>query len=203
MSLGAEALSDAELVAIHLGTGRQGEEVLTLARSLLAEWDGVIGLSRADVDELSRTSGVGPAKACRLVAAFTLADRVTPHEGAIVQSSEDVAVIASSRIGRARTEQVLLILLDGRHQVRRVTTVASGGATGSLVPVREVLSLALRHDAAAIALAHNHPSGSVDPSAEDVAVTHRLRQACDEIGLRFLDHVVVAGDHWRSVTASR
>lgn len=203
MALGAVALSDAELVAIHLGTGRHGEGVLTLARSLLTEWGGVGGLARADVDELSRTSGVGAAKACRLVAAFALADRVTQHEGVIVRSSEDLAGIAASRLGRARTEQVLLIVLDGMNRVRRVTTVASGGATGSLVPVREVLSVALRHDAVAIALAHNHPGGSVDPSAEDVAVTERLRRACDEVGVRFLDHVIVAGDQWCSVTASR
>ncbi|MDN5760210.1 MAG: DNA repair protein, partial [Tomitella sp.] len=182
---------------------RQGEGVLTLARSLLTEWGGVGGLARADVDELSRTPGVGAAKACRLVAAFALSDRVTQHEGVIVRSSEDLAEIAASRIGRARTEQVLLIVLDGSNRVRRLVTVASGGATGSLVPVREVLSVALRHDAVAIALAHNHPGGAVAPSAEDVAVTERLRRACDEVGVRFLDHVIVAGDQWCSVTASR
>lgn len=203
MSLGAGALSDAELVAIHLGTGRQGEGVLALARALLSEWDGVGGLARADVDELSRTPGVGPAKACRLVAAFTLADRVSPHEGVTVATSADIAKIAASRIGRARTEQVLLILMDGSNRVRRVTTIASGSATGSLVPVRDLLSSALRHDAVVLALAHNHPGGSVEPSADDVSVTERLRRACDEVGVRFLDHVVVAGNQWRSVTASR
>lgn len=202
-ALGSSALSDAELVAIHLGTGRPGEGVLALARSVLMEWGGVGGLARAEVDELSRTPGVGPAKACRLVAAFALADRVTQHEGVVVRSSADVATIASAQVGRARTEQVLLFLLDGTNRLRRVTTVAGGSATGSLVPVREALSLALRHDAVAIALAHNHPGGSVEPSREDRAVTERLRRACDEVGVRFLDHVVVAGDQWRSVTASR
>lgn len=203
MALGAGALSDAELVAIHLGTGRQGEGVMALARSLLTDWGGVGGLARADVDELSRKPGVGSAKACRLVAAFALADRITPHENAAVATSADIATIAASRIGRARTERVLLVLLDGRNRVRRVETVASGGATSSLVPIREVLSTALRHDAVAIAVAHNHPGGGTEPSAEDVAVTQRLRQACSEVGLRFLDHVIVAGDQWCSVTASR
>ncbi len=203
MTLGPGALSDVELVAIHLGTGRRGEGVLALSRSLLAEWGGVGGLARADVDELSRTPGVGAAKACRLVAAFALADRVTPYEGVIVRSSGDVAEVAMRRIGRARSEEVLLFLLDGTNRVRRVSTVATGGATDSVVPVREVLSLALRHDAVALALAHNHPSGAVDPSSEDIAVTDRLRRGCAEVGLRFLDHVVVSGDQWRSVTASR
>lgn len=203
MALGAGALSDAELVAVHLGTGRQGEGVMALARSLLAEWGGVGGLARADVDELSRTPGVGPAKACRLVAAFALADRITSHEGAAVTTSADIATIAATRIGRARTERVLLVLLDGRNRVRRIETVASGGATSSLVPVREVLSIALRHDAVSVAVAHNHPGGGTEPSAEDVAVTRRLRLACGEVGLRFLDHVIIAGDEWCSVTASR
>ena len=203
MSLGPGALSDTELVAIHLGTGRQGEGVLTLARSLLTEWGGGGGLARAEVGELARTPGVGAAKACRLVAAFELAERITPPEGVMVASSSDVAAIASSRIGRARTEQVLLFLLTGTNRVRRVVTVASGGATGSSLPVREVLSIALRHDAAALALAHNHPSGDATPSAADFKATSRVRRACGEVGLRFLDHVVVAGDQWRSVSASR
>ncbi|CAN5547836.1 DNA repair protein RadC [soil metagenome] len=203
MSVGAGSLSDVELVALHLGTGRRGEGVLALSRSLLGDWGGVAGLARADVDELARTPGVGPAKACRLVAAFALADRVSLPDRPTVRTSADIAAVASPRIGRARTEQVLLILLDGGHRVCRILTVASGSATSSVVPVREVLSLALRHDAVAIAVAHNHPSGSVEPSAEDVKVTDRLEDASREVGLRFLDHVVVTGDQWRSVTASR
>lgn len=200
---GVAALSDAELVAIHLGTGRRGSGVLTIARSLLDEWGGVAGLARADVDELSKTPGVGVAKACRLVAAFALTDRIGPRAGQVVRTSADIAAVAIPRIGRARREEVLLLLLDGHHRVMRVIGVASGGATSSQVPVREVLSLALRHDAVAFALAHNHPSGSATPSAQDVAVTDRLSTAAGEVGLRFLDHVVVAGTAWRSVSASR
>lgn len=202
VSLGATALSDAEVVAIHLGTGRRGEGVLALAHNLLTEWGGVGGLARADVDELARTPGIGPAKACRLVAAFALADRITPPDGMIVRTSADIASIAIPRIGRARTEQVLAILLDGSHRACRVLTVANGGATSSVIPVREVLSLALRHDAVAIALAHNHPGGSALPSDDDRKVTERLRRGASEVGLRFLDHVVVADDKWRSVTAA-
>lgn len=204
VGLGAAALSDAELVAIQLGTGRSGEGVLALAQSLLTEWGGVAGLARADVDELARRSGVGVAKASRLVAAFALADRSASAEPrTVVRTSADIAAVAVPRIGRARTEQVLLLVLDGHHRVCRVLTVASGGATSSVVPVREILSLVLRHDGVAFALAHNHPSGNAKPSAEDVAVTERLRRAAEETGLRFLDHVIVAGTDWNSVTASR
>lgn len=204
MGLGASALSDAELVAVHLGSGSRGQTAVELASRLLFDFGGVDGLRRADVDELARHLGVGPAKACRLVAAFALADRIaTTVRRPQVQTSADVASVAVPRIGRARTEQVLLLVLDGSHRLTRVMTVATGGATSSMVPVREVLSLALRYDAVAIALAHNHPGGSAEPSGEDVAVTERVRRGAAEVGLRFLDHVIVAGDRWRSVTASR
>lgn len=203
VALGHAALSDAELVAIQLGTGRRGEGVLTLARALLDDWGGVSSLARADVDELTRTPGVGSAKACRLVAAFALASRVNATVGAPLRTSADLAAVAIPRIGHARTEQVLLVLLDGGHRVCRVLTVASGSATSSVVPVREVLSLALRHDAVALGLAHNHPGGSIEPSLADLDATHRVREGATAVGLRFLDHVVVAGDQWRSITASR
>lgn len=201
VALGHAALSDAELVAIQLGTGRRGEGVLALARALLADWGGVGGLAKVEVDELARTPGVGLAKASRLVSAFALSSRVAAPAVAPVRTSADLAAVAIPRIGRARTEHVLLVLLDGGHRVCRVLTVASGSATTSVVPVREVLSLALRHDAVALALAHNHPGGSVEPSAADVEATQRVQKGAAAVGLRFLDHVIVSGDRWRSVTA--
>ena len=84
----------------------------------------------------------------------------------------------------------------------RVLTVARGSATGCTVPVREVLSLVLRHDGVAFALAHNHPGGTLDPSREDVAVTTRIRSAARELGVRLLDHVIIASDTWRSLIAA-
>lgn len=202
VALGPGALSDVELVALHLGTGRQGQGVHGLARELLQQWGGVAGLARAQVDELARTPGVGVAKAARLVAAFALADRVGAPLGRVVSSSADIAAVARPLIGRARTEQVLLIVLDGGQRVCRVLTVATGGATSSTLPIRDVLALALRHDAVSIAVAHNHPGGSAEPSRTDIEVTGRLRSAADQVGLRLLDHVIVAGDTWRSVTAA-
>jgi DNA repair protein RadC len=94
-------------VAIHLGTGGRGENAIVLAQALLAEWGGVAGLARADVDELARFRGVGPAKAARLVAAFALADRVTERpEGRVLRTSGDVAAVVAPLIGRERVEQV-------------------------------------------------------------------------------------------------
>lgn len=199
---GSAALSDAELVAIHLGTGRRGEHVLTVARGLLETFGGVSGLARAGVDELARVPGVGHAKAARLVAAFALAERVGAAERPVVRTSADIAAIAQPRIGRERTEQVLLLVLDSAHRLRQVLPLASGGATSSDLPVRDALALTLRHDGVAMAVAHNHPGSSPVPSATDIEVTHRLRAAAQQVGVRFLDHVVVTADDWRSVTAA-
>lgn len=203
LALGAGALSDAELVAIHLGTGRQGEPVLQLARALIEEWGGVAGLARAGVDELARRPGVGPAKAARLVAAFGLAARIAPADLAVIHSSADIAAVAGPRIGRARTEEVVLLVLDGGHRVRHLLPLAKGGASGAPLPVREALALTLRHDGVALAVAHNHPGGDPTPTPADVEATQALAFAAAQVGLRFLDHVVVTTDDWRSVTAAR
>lgn len=120
----------------------------------------------------------------------------------MLRTSADTAAVAAPLIGWERVEQVVLLIADHQQRVSRVLTVARGSATGCTVPVREILSLVLRHDGVAFALAHNHPGGSLDPSREDVAVTARLRSAARELGLRLLDHVIVAGDTWRSVTAA-
>lgn len=201
--VGADALSDAELVAIQLGSGSTGENALALAQRLLAEFGGVSGLARAEVDELARHRGVGPAKACRLVSAFALAARTHGSVlGLPLRTSADIAAVAGPLIGRSRVEKVVLLVADSQHRLSRMLVVAQGGATSCSLPVREVLSLVLRHDGVAFGVAHNHPSGMPEPSPEDRRVTARLQVAANEIGVRLLDHVIIAGQDWRSVTAS-
>jgi len=190
-------------VAIQLGSGSTGESALALAQRLIAECGGVAGLARADPVELATHRGVGPAKAVRLVSAFALADRChEPSAGLPLRTSADIAAVARPLIGRARVETVVLVVADSQHRVCRVLTVAQGGATSSVVPVRDVVALALRHDGVAFAVAHNHPSGSVEPSPADLKVTERLRGAAETVGLHFLDHVIVSGDQWKGLTAS-
>lgn len=202
--VGPDALSDAELVAVQLGSGSRGESALALAQRLLAEFGGVSGLARAEVDELARHRGVGPAKACRLVSAFALAARTQGSVlGLPLRTSADIAAVAGPLIGRSRVEKVLLLVADSQHRLSRLLVVAQGGATGCSLPVREVLSLVLRHDGLAFAVAHNHPSGTPEASLGDRRVTARLQVAANEIGVRLLDHVIIAGQDWRSVTASR
>jgi DNA repair protein RadC len=204
IALGPVALTDAELVAIQLGSGSRGVSVLALAQSLLAEFGGVAGLSGALPEELSRHCGVGPAKATRLAASFALADRVEGdplHQ--TVRTSADIARVVSPMISRARTEQVVVVACDSQHRVCRIATVAHGGVDSSPFPVREILALVLRHDGVAFAVAHNHPGGTTEPSSQDRSATTELANAASAVGLRFLDHLIVAGDNWASVTPSR
>lgn len=201
---GPRVLSDAELVAILVGSGRVGGNAVDVATGLLAEWRGLSGLARATPAEVVRTAGVGPATACRISAAIELASRLgAPRAGEQLGSSAAIAAVAQPVIGRERTERLLVLVADSGQRLIRVEAVAVGQAVSCPVPVREVLALVLRYDGVSFAVAHNHPGGDPTPSAADISATKRLRDAAAGVGLRLLDHVVVTAQSWRSVTASR
>ena len=201
---GVQALSDAELVAILLGTGGPGHNAIALAQELLARCGGVAGLARWGVPELARLDAVGPAKASRLVAALALAGRLgSPDDLPRLTDSGTIAAMAQARLNGGRVERLLVLVADSGLRLRHLEEVAMGGASGCGLPVREVLSAVLRHDGVAFALAHNHPSGDPTPTNTDRAATARVADASGHVGLRFLDHVVVTDTTWRSVTASR
>lgn len=203
--LGAEALSEQELVALVLGSGRRGESVLVLSAELLAEFGGVAGLATARPEELRRRCGVGDARAAALVAAFQLG-RLAAHaseEVVVLRSPEDAAAIALRELAGLRRERVIVIVCDAGNRVRRVVTVADGALDRSSFPVREVLNAVLRHDGKAFAVAHNHPSGDPTPSKSDFAATVELRQGAGTVHLRLLDHIVVGADDWSSTTQRR
>lgn len=200
---GAGAMSDAELVALQLGSGRVGASALEIAYALLAEWGGMTGLSRARPEELVRTPGVGAAKAARLTAAFALAGRASGGSAQVARltSSGVIAAAARTLIGAARTERVLVLIADNGLRLRRCEVVASGSATACPVPVREIVSAVLRHGGVAFAVAHNHPAGDPTPSGADRRATEALRDAARATGLRFLDHIVLGADAWASAAA--
>lgn len=196
---GVATLSDAELVAVHLGSGHTKASALDVAHTLLAAWGGVRGLARARPEELARTPGVGPAKAARLAASFAIARRVGEQDDAArLVRPADIARVVGRLIGTSRTEQVAVLVADGGLRLRHAEIVAMGSATACPMPVREILATVLRRDGVAFAVAHNHPSGDPTPSAADRALTDALHNAAWTTGLRFLDRIVVAGDAWRS-----
>ncbi len=199
---GADALSDRELLAVLLRSGTRGTSALDLAAELLADYGTLGALAAARPEELASRKGVGQAKAAAILAAFKLAARA---EGvgarlSVLRRPEDVAAVARSELEGLRRERVVVLVCDTANQVRHVSTVSEGAADRSLVPVREILNAVLRHDGRAFALAHNHPSGNPEPSDDDRQVTEQLRNAARMVGLRFLGHVVIAGDRWQAVT---
>jgi len=163
---------------------------------LLSAVGGLAGLARASAAELASHPGIGRVGADRLVAAIELGRRVSsraPVEGLPFRSPEDVDRYLRPLVRDIEVERFHVFCLDARHRLKRCDVVSIGTLTASLVHPREVFRIAVREAAAAILLAHNHPSGDPTPSAEDAAVTRRLAEAGRLVGVRVLDHVIVAG----------
>ncbi len=198
-SLGAEALADAELVAILLGSGRPGQNAIDLARAILIEHGGPAGLARLDAVALARVPGIGVAKATRIVAGLALAGRCgAEYVRPVVAGAADVARLAGPWLLHRRRERVVAVICDRRNRVIAVVPVAEGAAHAASFPLREILSEVLRRDGDALAIAHQHPGGDPTPSQMDRATTRALAGAAHTVGVRFLDHVVLAGEAWRS-----
>jgi DNA repair protein RadC len=193
--LGPAALSDAELLALLLRTGARGADALVLATRLLERCGGLFGLARAGVSEIDGAHGIGPAKSAAVCASLELGRRVAArrlHAGAAIHGPADVFAHFHPSLRLVPHEKFIALLLDGRQRVLREHVVSQGTLTASLVHPREVFRPALREAAAAMILVHNHPSGDPTPSPEDREVTRRLVRAGDLLGVRVLDHVVVA-----------
>ena len=201
---GAEALSDAQLIALLLRTGAAGPggSAVDVGAGLLAAHGSVAGLDRATLRELCGARGLGPAKAASLKAALELGRRLMAGPGrprVRLSSSREVAEAFTPRLFNLPREVFIAVLLNARNEVIREITVAVGCLTGSLVHPREVFQPAVRDSAAAVILVHNHPSGDPTPSPEDVQLTERLVEAGRILGIRVLDHVVVAQGGYASL----
>lgn len=194
---GADALSDAELLAIFLRVGMRGKSAVDLARDLLARFDGQLGqLADAPVAALSGVPGIGPAKAAQLKATFTLAARaISQHlrERDALGSPDAVRDYLRLRLASLPHEVFLILLLDAQNRLIAAEELFRGTLSQTSVYPREVVKLALAHNAAAAIFAHNHPSGAREPSAADAQLTRVLKEALALVDVRVLDHFIVAG----------
>jgi DNA repair protein RadC len=201
-SLGPAALTTAELLAIVLGTGGGGHDVLKVAAQLLEISEGSLRrLAQRPSAELLRTPGIGPTKAARLVAAFELGARTTREERPPVQwirEPEDVLRVFGPRLRDLQVEEFHLLALDSQSQVLREVLITRGLLNSSLVHPREVFRAAIAEAAAGIIVVHNHPSGDPTPSAEDRAATKQLVSAGRLLDVPLYDHVIIAGDRFVS-----
>lgn len=199
---GADHLSDAELIAILLGSGIRGLNAVRLAEAVLAAVQGVPGLRRIPFDELRRVQGIGPARAATLKAAAALADRfATPADTRPVLSSPQEAAAYLQGLAHAETEHLKVVLLDTRNRPLRKVDVYQGSVNSSLIRVGEVFRDAVRANAASVIVAHNHPSGDPSPSPEDVAVTRAMVEAGRLLDIEVLDHLVLSSSGFVSLKA--
>ncbi|TFG49305.1 MAG: DNA repair protein RadC, partial [Gemmatimonadales bacterium] len=195
-----------ELLAILLGTGSARSDAVALAAILLERSGGPLRrLAARPSAELTRTLGVGPAKAARLVAAFELGTRLWPEQRPplpAIRDPADVAALLGPRLRDLAVEEFHLLALDSQARVIRDVLVSRGLLNSSLVHPREVFRSAIAEAAAGIIVAHNHPSGDPTPSPEDQAVTRQLVEAGRLLDLPVYDHVIVAGDRFLSFASA-
>jgi DNA repair protein RadC len=194
---GPGKLSDAELLAMVLGTGMRGTNVLEMAKKILKKFPGD-ALTLANVVDLREISGLGEAKACEVVACFELGKRLLLDKKTRLHLSPKDVWEALRDIRESRKEHFAVFYLDTQHQEIKREIISIGTLNESLVHPREVFEPAVRHAAAHIILAHNHPSGSLRPSSEDIEVTKRLVASGKLLGIEILDHVIVTGDRFFS-----
>lgn len=187
MRKGAQALSDTELMAILIGSGNQKMDVMTLSSRLLKSLEGHKG--RPTVDSLCKVEGIGPAKATLVVAAMEFARRRIRPRGVKIAFPPDVYPLIRHLADR-RQEHFLCVSLNGANEVIAVRTVSVGLVNRALVHPREVYADPITDRASAVIVAHNHPSGHLAPSQDDLEVTRQLREAGDTLGIKLLDHLI-------------
>jgi DNA repair protein RadC len=199
---GASALSSAELLAILLRGGVQGENVVNLAMRLLAAYGGLSGLAKSSSSELQTTRGIGPAKVTQIKAAFELGRRLlveSPDERPQIRSPADAANLLMLEMSLLDQEHLRLILLDTKNRVLEMPTVYIGNLNTSVIRVGELFRYALRVNCAGMIVVHNHPSGDPSPSPEDVRVTERIIQAGQLLDVDVLDHLIIGKQRFVSL----
>jgi DNA repair protein RadC len=209
MTLGAGALSDAELLAILMRTGTRQHDALAMCRTLLQHFvnetrsdDALHRLAQRDHRELQAIPGIGPAKAVTLAAAFELGRRATASsfdQRIRIGGPRDIASIFIPELRHAQKEQFHVVILNTANQVVRRVLVSEGNLNSSIVHPREVYRHAIVESAAAVIGIHNHPSGNPAPSKEDIAITRQLVEAGRIIGIPLHDHIIIAGEAFVSL----
>lgn len=193
---GVEALSDAELLAIYLRVGIKGMSAVDLARDLLGRWGGSLArLAAAPIEELRNVPGMGLAKAAQLKATLELARRALREEMAsrdFLSSPQQVRDYLRLKLAALPYEVFMVLLLDAQNRLIHAAEAFRGTLTQTSVYPREIVKLALAHNAAAVVFAHNHPSGVAEPSAADEQLTRSLKQALALVDVRVLDHFIIA-----------
>ncbi len=202
--LGAQSLSTAELLAILLRVGIRGENAVQVARRLLQQFGGLPGLQRVAFSELKAQRGLGTAKAAQIKAALELGRRLQlaqRGERPRISSPEDAAALLLYEMSALEQEHLRALLLDTRNQVLKIHEIVRGSVNSAQVRIAEIFREAVRLNATAIILAHNHPSGDPTPSPDDVALTRQAQEAGRLLDIAVLDHLIIADNRFVSLKA--
>lgn len=201
-TLGAEALTNAELLAILLRTGSKNESVLHLSERLLSEAEGLRHLYDMSLNEMTSLHGIGLAKAIQVKAALELGKRVgsmTKESRYTIRSPKDAALYMMGEMRGLKQEHFVCLFLNMKNQVIGKETVFVGSLNSSIVHPREIFRSAIKRSAASFICLHNHPSGDPTPSSEDIQVTKRLDEAGDLMGIDMLDHIIIGDQDFISL----
>ena len=199
---GAQALSNAELIAILLRVGVPGENAVQVGQRLLQKFHGIGGLHRAPFEELCQQHGIAEAKAAQIKAAIELGRRLSvesPEERPTINSPADAAALVQYEMSALEQEHLRVLLLDRRNKVMEVSEVYRGSVNSSQVRIGEVFKEAIRKNASGVVIVHHHPSGDPTPSPDDVAVTRAIVQAGKLLDVDVLDHLVIGQCKWISM----
>jgi len=201
---GPSALSNIELLAILLNTGLPGESVMVVAERLLREHGGFPGLMKLSAEELARIHGLGPAKATKLKASMEIANRIlatNPDQKAKISSPDDITNLIGLEMSLLEQEQLRIVLLNTRNEVIGIRTLYQGTTNQAQVRIAEVFRDAVRANAVAIIVVHNHPTGDPTPSSADIDLTRTMVEAGDVLEVKVLDHMIIG--HGRHVSMKR
>jgi DNA repair protein RadC len=191
---GPSALSNVELLAILLNTGLKGESVMVVAERLLREHGGFPGLMKLSAEDLAQIHGIGPAKATKLKASMEIANRIlasNPNQKPKISSPDDITNLIGLEMSLLEQEQLRIVLLNTRNEVIGIRTLYQGTTNQAQVRIAEVFRDAVRANAVAIIVVHNHPTGDPTPSSADIELTRSMVEAGEMLEIKVLDHMII------------
>lgn len=204
---GAHNLSESELLAILLRTGKKGKPVTHLAQELLEEFGGLSALASKSIESITKISGIGNDKAATLTASFELGKRIDFNKkwnsDKKITSPSDVADIFIPILRDELQEQFIVICLNSSNKIIKFKIITTGTLNSSVVHAREIFKVAVENSSASIILLHNHPSGNPEPSNEDITITKRLVEAGKIMDIPVFDHIIIAGNKFTSLVDKR
>lgn len=200
---GPQILSDAELLAIIIKTGSNNEKSTDLAARIIGHsGEGLLGLHQLSMEDFQKIKGIGRVKSIQLKALSELSKRIAYEqykEKVQVSSPGSVAALYMEHMRHLSQEQLMVVLLNTKHQIMKEKVLSIGTVNASLIHPREVFIYALKEQAVSVIILHNHPSGNPEPSHEDLAVTNRLKEAGDIIGINLVDHLIIGDGRYVSL----